>query len=297
MINPFVEDRASDAASRLLIESALKGDRKALEELIRIHQDWIYNIALRMVWNPQDAEDITQEVLIKILTKLSTFRGNSAFRTWVYRIVANHVINMKKRGAENRFVSFSRYWDDIEKTPDMDLPDPKSFPVDLQLIVEETTIHCMMGMLLCLDRRQRFIFILGEIFGITDRVGAEIVDVSRDNFRQRLSRARKQVYSFMNEKCGLVKKENPCHCNRKTQALVKAGLVDPENLMFNSNYIHRVKALSEKKQRRLSNFYDNRCRDLFHRHPFQRSPDFMVALRKILRSNEFRQIINFGDLN
>jgi RNA polymerase sigma factor (sigma-70 family) len=297
MINPFVENRVAETASKLLIDSALKGDKNALEELIRCHQDWIYNIALRMVWNPQDAEDVTQEVLIKILTKLSTFKGKSSFRTWVYRIVANHVINMKKRGAENQFVSLSQYWNDIENTPDMDLPDQKSVPVDLPLIVEETTINCMMGMLLCLNRQQRFIFILGEIFRVTDRVGSEIVEISRDNFRQRLSRARKQVYSFMNEKCGLVKKENPCHCNRKTQALIKEGLVNPENLMFNSNYIHRVKAVSEKKQRKLSNFFDNRCRDLFHSHPFQRSPDFVVSLQKLLSSNEFRQIINFGNLN
>jgi RNA polymerase sigma factor (sigma-70 family) len=57
--------------------------------LIARHQAWIYNIVLRMVYNPYDAEDATQEILIKLLNSLSTFEGRSQFRTWLYRIVVN----------------------------------------------------------------------------------------------------------------------------------------------------------------------------------------------------------------
>ena len=100
MTNPFIEKNESSSTDKALVESAVKGDKYSLELLIKRHQAWIYNIALKMIWDPVDAEDITQEVLIKIITKLSSFRGDSCFRTWAYRIVANHVINMKKRKKE-----------------------------------------------------------------------------------------------------------------------------------------------------------------------------------------------------
>ncbi|MBP9191726.1 MAG: sigma-70 family RNA polymerase sigma factor, partial [Ignavibacteria bacterium] len=85
MTNPFIEKNETTAEDKLLVEQAIKGDKKSLEQLIKRHQSWIYNIALKMVWNPSDAEDVTQETLIKIITKLSTFRGDSSFRTWAYR--------------------------------------------------------------------------------------------------------------------------------------------------------------------------------------------------------------------
>lgn len=97
MINPFTNSQQSEKSDEIPISQAIEEDRKSLEELILKHQAWIYNIVLRMVFNPHEAEDITQEVFIKLLTKLSTFKGKSSFRTWAYRIATNHVIiNMKK---------------------------------------------------------------------------------------------------------------------------------------------------------------------------------------------------------
>jgi DNA-directed RNA polymerase specialized sigma24 family protein len=60
-----------------------------------------------MVFRPHDAEEVTQEVLVKVITKLSTFKGKSTFRTWLYRIAANHVLNMKRRWAETRTTTFA----------------------------------------------------------------------------------------------------------------------------------------------------------------------------------------------
>ena len=83
MFNPFIDNLKSDETDNKLVQSALQGSQVALETLIKRHQGWIYNIAFRMVWHPQDAEDVTQEILIKIITKLATFKGASSFRTWV----------------------------------------------------------------------------------------------------------------------------------------------------------------------------------------------------------------------
>src|SRR5215467_5011664 len=100
MFNPFSEGADSGSVDGELVDKAQNGDRSALEQLVLRHQAWIYNIALRMVFRPQDAEEVTQEVLVKVITKLSTFKGESRFRTWLYRIAANHVLNMKRQWAE-----------------------------------------------------------------------------------------------------------------------------------------------------------------------------------------------------
>src|SRR6516162_5410418 len=171
MFNPFSEVADSGSADSELVEQAKNGDRSALENLVLRHQAWIYNIAVRMVFRPQDAEEVTQEVLVKAITRLSTFKGESTFRTWLYRIAANHVLNMKRRWAETRATTFADYGAAIEGTPDLDLPDPKSLPVEVPLLVEEAKHSCTMGMLLCLDRKQRLVFTLGAILGASDRVG------------------------------------------------------------------------------------------------------------------------------
>src|SRR5205814_9483783 len=106
MFNPFNEVAESGSVDAELVEQAKNSDRAALEKLILRHQAWVYNIAVRMVFRPHDAEEVTQEVLVKVITKLSTFKGESTFRTWLYRIAANHVLNMKRRCAEMRTTTF-----------------------------------------------------------------------------------------------------------------------------------------------------------------------------------------------
>jgi DNA-directed RNA polymerase specialized sigma24 family protein len=108
VFNPFAEI-VDDSEDIDLVERAKAGSREALEKLILRHQAWIYNIAVRMVFQPQDAEEVTQEVLIKAITHLDAFQGNSQFRTWLYRIAANHVLNMKRRDAESQVHTF-RFW-------------------------------------------------------------------------------------------------------------------------------------------------------------------------------------------
>ena len=199
---------------------------------------------------------------------------------------------MKRRSYEKKMVSFSDYWTGIDGTPDLDLPDRNALPVDLPLLVEETKIHCMMAMLLCLDRRRRPTFIPGEIFGVSDVVGGEILGIKRDTFRKRLSRARRQVDNFMTEKCGLIRSENPCHCHRKTKAMMDHGGIDPEQLIFNSNFIFRVKSISEERYHRFNSYPDSECYALFKDHPLQESPDFVRSLRDVQHSRGSREIVH-----
>ena len=77
---------------------------------------------------------------------------------------------------ESRSLTFAKLGAAIDNTPELDLPDPKSVPVELPLIVEEAKIACTTGMLLCLDRKQRLIFTLGEILGASDSIGSEVME-------------------------------------------------------------------------------------------------------------------------
>src|SRR3954454_7792871 len=102
MLNPFAEVAEGSPTDAELIEQAKSGDRAALEKLVLRHQAWVYNVAVRMVFHPHDAEEVTQEVLVEGITRLARFRGESSFRTWLYRIAATPVLNMKRRSAESR---------------------------------------------------------------------------------------------------------------------------------------------------------------------------------------------------
>ncbi|MBX9654825.1 RNA polymerase sigma factor [bacterium] len=287
MHNPFAEviDESTDSK---LIEQARNGSREALEKLILRHQAWIYNIAVRMVFHPEDAEEVTQEVLIKAITRLSTFQGESQFRTWLYRITTNHVLNMKRRGGERDPQTFSSYAAAINDTPDLDLPDPNTVPVDVPLLIEEAKISCTTGMLLCLDRTQRLIFTLGEIFGTSDRVGSEIMEMSVDNFRQCLSRARRDLYQFMHGQCGLVNSQNPCRCPKKTKGFINAGHVDPERLQFASEHLQQVKSLAAGTVRSIESALDEQYSAIFLEHPFLEPKDSITWLRRLLDQVEFK---------
>src|SRR6266705_5947537 len=139
--NPLADD-SRDHEDQKLVLRARSGDRKALEELVQRHQAWIYKIAIRMLYHPQDAEDATQEILIKVLTRLSSFEGRSSFRTWLYRIVVNHVLNTKRGRLEPEAMTFSCYGHGLDNTPDLDPPDSTSVATDVRLLVDEARIAC-----------------------------------------------------------------------------------------------------------------------------------------------------------
>ena len=291
--NPFTGVTANEERDQELVHLAKGGSRAALEELVLRHQAWIYNLALRMVLRPEDAEDATQEVLIKLFTRLSTFDGRSSLRTWLYRIVINHLLNMKRSRAELREITFAKYGQVLDNTPDADLPDTHAIPADVQLLIAETRIGCTSGMLLCLDRGQRLIFILGGIFDVSDVVGAELLELSRDNFRQKLARARRDLQNFMQDKCGLVNTANPCRCAKKTRGFIAAGHVDPSNLRFARERVTHVRDVAERISSEITGL-DKAYSDVYQDHPFQNSPDFVAALRELINRPEFRSTLELN---
>jgi RNA polymerase sigma factor (sigma-70 family) len=268
-------------ADEALAARAVAGDRAALEALVARHAPWIFNIAVRMVWRRDDAADVTQEVLVKVMTRLSSFRGESAFRTWLYRIVVNHVINWKKKQPLERLPQpFGAFVADLDEAGDAPTPDePGGVPP--ALLEYEAKVGCMLAMLMCLDRRQRMVFVLGEILGVTDRFGAEVADLTPANFRQILARTRRDLYSFMNGKCGLVNAENPCRCARKTRGFIEKGYVDARNLQFASDRLVQIRNVSPGRVREVEAM-EQAYAELFRDHPFLSPPDEAAWVRRVV---------------
>ena len=264
-----------------LVQAARTGDRAALEELVTRIQTSLYNLAVRMLWHPADAEDATQEILIKIITHLGEFRGDSRFRTWAWHIAVNHLLTTRKRRAEQHTLSFDEFAADL----DHNLSDEAFIApdnVDERLLIEEAKIGCMQGMLLCLNREERAAYILGEIMGITDQDGADIFDITPAAYRKRLSRARAAIRSFVHGNCGLANPANPCRCRRQVNPNIERGRLDPARLLFaqqgeNETVLQGIAEMDELE----------RAVALFRTHPAYQAPDtFRRALRQMLDSGQ-----------
>jgi RNA polymerase sigma factor (sigma-70 family) len=274
-----------------LVQVAVQGDRRALEELVRRHQGFIHSLARRMLYVPEDAADATQEILICIVTNLAAFRGESAFRTWAYRIAIRQLLAFRKGSVEHAINDFTCFAQCLASTPDLDLPDQASLPVDVRLVVEEAKIGCLMAMLLCLDREHRMAFVLGELFEASDTVIAEVMDISCDNARQRLARARQQLRQFLTGRCGLLDDKGACRCARKTLGFIRQGIVDPARLRFTQVHLDKVKEEAILGTRALQGFVEQAYASLLRSQPAPEPADFSAILRELLGRPEVRRTL------
>jgi len=281
--NPFLVSIARTPDEELAAR-AQSGDREALELLLTRLQLWIFNLALRMMRLHADAEDATQEILIRAMKALPGFRGDSKFTTWLYRIAANHLINVKKATwkVSDAVCSFERAAEGLRQVPDFDPPDPSTVPVPVEVLIEETRNHCTIGTLLCLDGRQRLVFVLGEVFGVSDQVGAEIVEVSPENFRQILSRARRDLYEYLRGNCSLVNPDSHCKCARKTCAYMMAGFVDAQKLVFTQGHLRSVSDVAGRHADELMEAYLEAGARVYRNHPLYEPAAQAAMLRRVL---------------
>jgi len=216
-----------------IVKKAVAGDKKALETIVKEVQDMIYNLALRMLWHPEDAKDATQEILIRIITNLGKFEYQSQFKTWVYRIAANHCINYKNKHYRS-VNNFQFHAQQLAENLSNEIS-YTSHEVEKKLLVEEAKVGCSNAMLQCLNQENRMIYILGEILEFNSTEGAEILSISPPNFRQKLSRCRKRLHDFLHANCGLVNSKNPCRCHKRVDHSIKEERIRPNQLLFIKN--------------------------------------------------------------
>lgn len=161
-----------------LVGKARGGDLQAYEVLVRRHRVRAYRIALRILGNPQDAEDVTQEVFLKLWTSLGGFLGGSTFTTWLYRIVVNRSLNHRQRRG------------DTASLPEHGLPTTAG--------AEETVIawhraEATARVIAALPANQRVVFVLHQMEGLPYQEVAAILDVPETTVRGRLARARRTL--------------------------------------------------------------------------------------------------------
>lgn len=178
-----------------LVSIALTGDSSALETILIEIQDFVFNISLRMLGTVVDAEDATQDILIRIMTRLSSFQEKSAFKTWIYRVAFNYLIDYKKHMFAQRPLDFDFYSNDI-KLGFVDAHEELLMGVSKEELTNELKLSCTNVLLQCLDSQARCIFILGTMFKVNSRVAGEILHMTPENYRQILSRTRKKSENF-----------------------------------------------------------------------------------------------------
>lgn len=268
-----------------LVEKAMNGDKQPLEKLIVGIKDKIYNLSLRMLWNPADAEDVTQEILIKIITNLSKFRMESKFSTWVYSIASNHLSNINKRGLENQELSFEIFEKGIEAGFDTKEPVVIS-EVDRNILAEELKVSCTHAMLLCLDREHRMIYILSSMFGVNSNEGAFIMNITPETYRKRLSRAREKMRSFMENNCGLVNQNKTCRCNRRVEVAIESRRINPEQLIFVNRPLTENDFVEACKEE-MEGF--DKVSAVFTSNPYYLAPEnILQGIKKIITSDNYK---------
>jgi len=224
-----------------LVRAAVDGQSGALDALVERYQAPMYHLARGMLYNTDDAHDAAQEILIKLITNLGQFRGESSFKTWAYRVGTNHLLRERQKAGAERRLTFQNYGAIINSAPDNDIFDDPQFSGEGSILAEEAKRMCIQGMLMCFSPEQRVVFLLGAVFDLSSSEAAEILSITPENFRKQLSRAKADLAEFTQGQCGLVDPKNPCRCPKKTRAMIDKGMVDPKNLKFNKDQIQMAR--------------------------------------------------------
>ncbi len=213
-----------------LIEKATNGEKESLETIILSVQGLVFNLSLRMLGTFHDAEDATQDILLKIVTHLSSFKGESSFSTWVFRIATNHLKNYQKHMFAKFPLSFEFYGNDIKNGKIDDVPDLTQ-NVEKSILAEELKLSCTNVMLQCLDAESRCIFILGTMFKVDSRIAGDILGITPEAYRQRLSRIRSKMADFLKEYCGEYG-NGRCRCANRVNYAIQNHRISPAQLDF-----------------------------------------------------------------
>jgi RNA polymerase sigma factor (sigma-70 family) len=277
----------SDGGSTLegLAARAVGGDRSALDALVTALKDDVFGLAMRMLGHPADAQDATQDILVRIVTNLGTFRGESALRTWAWRIAANHLNSVRKSRYERVVTSFA----DIDPLiAEGETIEPVQLSAaEAKVLADEVKLGCLHAILLALDRDERMAYTLGEVYGLTGDDAGQVLQIDAATFRKRLSRARASLSSYMGKTCGLVSEEARCSCRRQIPVHLKYDFVKPERLLF---LAQRTRVRGETSPRpspeQIERFaHSEKVAETFRSQPDYAAPDSVVErIRDVIRA-------------
>ncbi len=177
-----------DDPDSALVQAAQRGDKRAFAQLVERYEQRVYNLARKMMRDPQDAEDVLQETFISVFRHLNDFQGDSSFSTWLYRVATNASL-MKLRGRKELPLSLD---EPIESGGDEALPREI---VDWSITPEEALLSSetraqMDAAVTALPETLRAVFVLRDVEGLSVQETADVLGISVPNVKTRLHRAR-----------------------------------------------------------------------------------------------------------
>ena len=259
-----------------LAERAKAGERDALEGLVRGLQDMVYRLALRFLTHPEPARDETQEILILVITQLSSFRGESSVVTWAYRVAVRHLLRARQDARRARFEQLQA----VLGQPPNSIEPAVLETAEARLLEEEIFLGCTQAMLRALDPPQRIAFVLGSLLELDAAEAAAVLEVPEATFRKRLSRARSALDDFMARHCGVASSSAACRCSNQVNYAIKQGRLNPAELRYatpnRQTSLEALRALGEIKHAR-------RSLELYRAQPDFKAPeDFAAKVRSMI---------------
>jgi RNA polymerase sigma-70 factor (ECF subfamily) len=180
----MIKDNKTEISLSLL----KSGDQAEFAKLVEQHSDLIYKLAIKMLANDQDAEDVLQETFLKAFRSIDSFRGNSSISTWLYRIATNEALMLiRKRKQEKKQIDIDKE-DEEEGDYPLQIVDWAALPED-QLLTDESIAYLNI-IVQKLTPALRIVFILRDVMNQSVKETAEVLDISETAVKTRLSRAR-----------------------------------------------------------------------------------------------------------
>ena len=177
-----------------IIKQVLEGDVNAFEGLVKEYEKNVYNLALRMTGDPEDAADMAQDAFIKAYSSLSSFRGDSTFSVWLFRIVSNLCLDFLRSRKRRPTVSLSVENDEGEDM-EFEIADESQSPETL--LEQKLTREAVRCGLDSLPPEQRQILLLREIQGLSYEEIAQVLELETGTVKSRIFRARKRLSVFL----------------------------------------------------------------------------------------------------
>jgi len=254
------------------VERATSGDRAAVEFIVRTLQGPVFATARRMLFDRQDAEDATQEALVRVITHLGQFRQEAQFSTWAFSIAIRRILDFREQRAAATRGSLGAFALDLADGLEHGAPER----TEDAYLHAELRQRCAHAMLHCLDGDHRLAYILGELLELPSQEAADILRLEPATFRKRLSRARADLEAFLKRHCGVVSAEAPCACHRRQTRALALGRLSREDAGPPEESVvqlrARIQALREA-QRAAAFFKASRPDD---------GPDFAATIRDLL---------------
>jgi RNA polymerase sigma factor (sigma-70 family) len=209
--------------SREAIDKAISGDTRAIEQIVRALEGPFFQLARRMMLDPADAEDATQECLLRVLMRLSQYEGQAKFSTWAFRVAVRRILDFREQKYKAPLLTFEAFAADLVQGLEPEAPERAE---DVALLTQ-VKIGCGRALLQALDADHRIVYVLGEIMGLDGEEGADVLEIEPATFRKRLSRARERIRDALSKCCGVVNESAACLCHRRLDRALALGRVAP----------------------------------------------------------------------